>query len=738
MAYPVDTVVTEPGGSDTFIEVLLPTHQEGDLVLVLVSQDGAASGTVYTPPGAPWVLVSSRYSYYTRQLIFYAVAGTDPLPTPIVTSSISDGFNAIATTIRDADTANPVDAFSVITRLGVPFTSPSITTTTDDCLLLGCTTLDNGFIVRFLPQDLNMLGMTKDGAVCSTMGYRIQKTAGVVPTFNGTKNDEASYGVHFAVVAIRNKPGGKLPPYFKRGPTMLAQLGTVGQVSYVDLPTALPGAVIDGLSVYGASVANTISLGLDWDTFVRLQGGNTANQPGWYGAVATVPECNLQTGMLSFRFFYEDSYTAYISSKGWMVVLQDALGNWAAYRITEKKDVSPANAYTFFFKFPDIIPIATSTTPPDLTKIVGIGFAYARVNTSSTVSKMTTVTQLLYWAGDETVAGGNSELPASPFYAGQLFNAARLYDVIPAQGRGQSLLRSPMQFGDVADASFVRFGIGSSTEARAIRNDQKAGEAHGRITVAANASSTVSLDLASVGSSTNNPLVIAPGSAPSADYSFEGATIFGVRVSLLSGMEVSSARFYRCPTVQPEGAILRGCGFTQATELVALETNNPGNVIDCSFTQGDLGGHAIEITQPGTFAFVGNTFEGYGLDGTTDAAIYNNSGGHVVLNVSGGGDTPTVRNGAGATTAVVSGAQVSVVGLAAGSQVKVTKVSSGDVLFNGAESGGQISFSTTYIGAIRVDARKASASPYYKPWFSQANTVSGQTVEITALQELDE
>ena len=135
---------------------------------------------------------------------------------------------------------------------------------------------------------------------------------------------------------------------------------------------------------------------------------------------------------------------------------------------------------------------------------------------------------------------------------------------------------------------------------------------------------------------------------------------------------------------------------------------------------------------------MGNTFEGYGLDGTTDAAIYNNSGGHVVLNVSGGGDTPTVRNGTGATTVVVSGAQVTVVGLATGSQVKVTKVSNGDVLFNGAESGGQVSFSTTYIGAIRVDARKASASPYYKPWATQATTISGQTVEVTALQELDE
>lgn len=267
----------------------------------------------------------------------------------------------------------------------------------------------------------------------------------------------------------------------------------------------------------------------------------------------------------------------------------------------------------------------------------------------------------------------------------------------------------------------------------------KVGELDVGVTIKASANDTILLDSSVVTSLSKQQFAIDPASSPSATYSFIGLVLVGWVVSLqASGVVVKGASFSRCYTITLAGGELYGCNVGGALESPSVLTGFPSNIINCSFTQGDSGGHAIEITQPGTYSFVGNTFEGYGLDGTTDASIYNNSGGHVVLNVSGGGDTPTVRNGAGATTEVVSGAQVTVVGLATGSQVKVTKVSNGDVLFNGAESGGQISFSTTYIGAVRVDARKASASPFYKPWATQATTISGQTVEVTALQELDE
>ena len=146
----------------------------------------------------------------------------------------------------------------------------------------------------------------------------------------------------------------------------------------------------------------------------------------------------------------------------------------------------------------------------------------------------------------------------------------------------------------------------------------------------------------------------------------------------------------------------------------------------------------MTITVPGSYTISGLDFVGYGADDTTDAAIYNNSGGAITLSVSGGGSTPTVRNGTSASTTVESGAGITVEGLVTGSRVVAKKVSDNTVLFNGSESTGSITFFTTYIGAIKLEARKASASPFYKPWVTLITPVSGQTSVVTALQELDE
>ncbi len=149
------------------------------------------------------------------------------------------------------------------------------------------------------------------------------------------------------------------------------------------------------------------------------------------------------------------------------------------------------------------------------------------------------------------------------------------------------------------------------------------------------------------------------------------------------------------------------------------------------------GGHAITLTATGTYTLSDLTFTGYGANGTTDAAIYNNSGGAVTLNIA-GGSTPTIRNGASASTTIQSGATIVVEGLATGSRVIATLISDGSVLHNGLESSGSVSFTVSAAGAIKIEARKASAAPYYRPWATQLTPISGQTNTVTALQELDQ
>lgn len=96
-------------------------------------------------------------------------------------------------------------------------------------------------------------------------------------------------------------------------------------------------------------------------------------------------------------------------------------------------------------------------------------------------------------------------------------------------------------------------------------------------------------------------------------------------------------------------------GGTDAVQLRITNSSYLDNVSNISFTSAGTG-HAIEITATGTYSFDNITFSGYaGSDGSTgNECVYNNSGGAVTINVS-GGTTPTIRNGAGASTTVNAG-----------------------------------------------------------------------------------
>jgi hypothetical protein len=97
-------------------------------------------------------------------------------------------------------------------------------------------------------------------------------------------------------------------------------------------------------------------------------------------------------------------------------------------------------------------------------------------------------------------------------------------------------------------------------------------------------------------------------------------------------------------------------GGTDPSQLKITNSTYLDNVDNINFTSAGTG-HAIEITATGTYSFENITFSGYaGSDGVTgNECVYNNSGGAVTINVT-GGTTPTIRNSAGSTTTVNAGA----------------------------------------------------------------------------------
>lgn len=155
-----------------------------------------------------------------------------------------------------------------------------------------------------------------------------------------------------------------------------------------------------------------------------------------------------------------------------------------------------------------------------------------------------------------------------------------------------------------------------------------------------------------------------------ADVNIDGCSFVDMGTySFLSNSTIIGSTFRRCGLITQGSSTFTGNLVARPTGT-GLLSNDPSIVQNNEFISAGTG-HAIEINTPGTYTFSGNIFTGYGANNTTDAAIYNNSGGAVTLNISGGGTVPTVRNGTNASTTVNASVNLTFDGLQAGSEVRV-------------------------------------------------------------------
>jgi hypothetical protein len=115
---------------------------------------------------------------------------------------------------------------------------------------------------------------------------------------------------------------------------------------------------------------------------------------------------------------------------------------------------------------------------------------------------------------------------------------------------------------------------------------------------------------------------------------------------------VTNNVFQGCGQIDPGKVIFQdntiASSTAGATGALLIDADGTSNIEDISFISSGTG-HAVYITSPGSYTLRGFRFSGYGANNTTNAAIYNNSGGLVTLTMI-DSDTATVRNGTGATT----------------------------------------------------------------------------------------
>jgi hypothetical protein len=153
---------------------------------------------------------------------------------------------------------------------------------------------------------------------------------------------------------------------------------------------------------------------------------------------------------------------------------------------------------------------------------------------------------------------------------------------------------------------------------------------------------------------------------------------------------LSATTFRRCAQVTQAAAVFTDCVFDSSTAAASLLSNNPSALTNCTFIS-DGSNHAIEATTAGTYTFTGHTFTNYAttlpsVPGSTgNEVFYNNSGGAITLNASGITDVISVRNGAGASTTVVTAVDFTITNIVRYSEIRIFR-DSDDVLLSGVET----------------------------------------------------
>jgi hypothetical protein len=156
-----------------------------------------------------------------------------------------------------------------------------------------------------------------------------------------------------------------------------------------------------------------------------------------------------------------------------------------------------------------------------------------------------------------------------------------------------------------------------------------------------------------------------------------------------SNVEIISSQFINCnEAIQSLGA---NSSLWQRNSVIDantadgvafLKTVDLDNIKYSTFEFSD--GHAIEITTLGSAltgeTFLGNNFTGYSsTTNSTDAAIYNNSGQSVTINVTGGNLVNTsYRNGTSASTTINNNVAITVTNMKDNTEVRVFLTSSID------------------------------------------------------------
>ena len=194
------------------------------------------------------------------------------------------------------------------------------------------------------------------------------------------------------------------------------------------------------------------------------------------------------------------------------------------------------------------------------------------------------------------------------------------------------------------------------------------------VDIKATSVSTVKLTNSQIGASV--PYSFEVDSASGASVDFTGNSYVFATATLDSDLSYNRQLFVGGEGVKDNGSEIRNSTFIVNSDLAAntgmVDWKATSDIEGSTFelSSGTTAGHAIKVSLAGTYTFTDLIFTGFGSDGSNTAAILNDTGGAVTINVF-GGLAPTVKNGTGATTTVNVLTTLTLTGLQSNSEVRV-------------------------------------------------------------------
>lgn len=182
------------------------------------------------------------------------------------------------------------------------------------------------------------------------------------------------------------------------------------------------------------------------------------------------------------------------------------------------------------------------------------------------------------------------------------------------------------------------------------------------------------------------------GPATPASVDVTGGVWDGMReVILANTVTFEAVTLTTCGPIAQNGANIFACTISNPSDTYAILCNDANLISFCEFTKPvTLNAHAIQITQPGSYSFTGNEFTGFGtINGLSNTAIWNNSGGTVTLNVV-DGDSPSYNNSPTSTTIINNSVTLTIENIQTDSEVRIYSLDTTLQVFGNENTTGQV------------------------------------------------